>query len=673
MGSTMRSQPFVPSPSPSAASSEPEDHTALTKQEEPDAVTNQHTPWNLSHAPEPGSWGGAADLGRLEERYELYEEIARGGMATVHLGRSVEPGVPRVVAIKQLHSQLAWNPSFVAMFLDEGRLAARVHHPNVVAPLDFVVRQGQGELCLVMEYVHGETLSQLQRRAIAAGRTTAPAIAAGIMIGVLRGLHAAHEATTDDGTPLQIVHRDVSPQNVMVGTDGVARVLDFGVARAKMQDLPTGERDRGGKPAYLAPEQIRFQKIDRRADLFSAGVILWELLTGRRLFRHNDPRMVWVNILSGDIQPPSRFNPAVSPALDLVVLQALERDRARRPPTARAFAQAISDAIDPAGATEIGHWVKSVSGTMLARRAERVAEIMGRAQHKPAASSGARRLSAAATGLASRLAGRLASLVSLRGRGTTPGLLLAALAGMAISSGSSRALLRGTPSVASGTHEAPHRAPQIVPSPPPSIVTLSQVAPAQTQTPPQQEPPPQPKIDVPPSPAARVETGPRAEAPPAAADQETAGDVDPGVDEEEPLVEDAPTVFTVEDGGGPGANRRQSPGPRSAVEVRRRALARIALLNSRAMDAYQRARFESARGLLRTALATCASGRLQRHPIAATTHAFLGVVLIGGFNQSEMGVEQFRQALRIDPNVPLSRRWAKPTVAAAFRQAVART
>jgi serine/threonine protein kinase len=671
MASTMRSQPFVPSPSASSSLSEPEDHTALTKAEEHDAVTNQHTPWELSHAPEPGSWGAAADLGRLEERYELYEEIARGGMATVHLGRSIEPGVPRVVAIKQLHSQLAWNPSFVAMFLDEGRLAARVHHPNVVAPLDFVVRQGQGELCLVMEYVHGETLSQLQRRAIAAGQTTAPAIAAGIMIGVLRGLHAAHEATTDDGTPLQIVHRDVSPQNVMVGTDGVARVLDFGVARAKMQDPPTGERDRGGKPAYLAPEQIRFQKIDRRADLFSAGVILWELLTGRRLFRHNDPRMVWVNILSGDIQPPSRFNPAVSPALDLVVLQALERDRARRPPTARAFAQALSDAIDPAGATEIGHWVKSVSGTMLARRAERVAEIMGRTRHTPAVSNRARRLSAAATGLASRLAGRLASLMSSRGRGTTPGLLLAALAGMAISSGSSRALLRGTPSAASSVHQAALRVPQIVPNPPPSIVSLSQAA--QTQIQPQRDSTPQPTMNVPPSPAARVETGPRAEVPHPAADQETTDDVDPGIGGDEPLVEDAPTVFTVEDAGGPGASRRQSLGPRSAVEVRRRTLARIALLNSRAMDAYQRARFESARGLLRTALATCASGHLQRHPIAATTHAYLGVVLIGGFNQPEMGVEQFRQALRIDPNVPLSRRWAKPTVAAAFRQAVART
>ncbi|MEA2696372.1 MAG: eukaryotic-like serine/threonine-protein kinase, partial [Myxococcales bacterium] len=482
MGSTMRSQPFIPAP-PLSSSSEAEDHTALTKSEEHDAVTNQHTPWEPSRAPEPGSWGGAPDLGRLEERYELYEEIARGGMATVHLGRSVEPGVPRVVAIKLLHSQLAWNPSFVAMFLDEGRLAARVHHPNVVAPLDFVVREGQGELCLVMEYVHGETLSQLQRRAIAAGSTTSPAIAAGIMIGVLRGLHAAHEATTDDGTPLQIVHRDISPQNVMVGTDGVARVLDFGVARAKMQDLPTGERERGGKPAYLAPEQIRFQKIDRRADLFSAGVILWELLAGRRLFRHSDPRMVWVNILSGDIQPPSRFNPAVSPALDLVVLQALERDRARRHPTARAFAQAISDAIDPAGATEIGHWVKSVCGTMLTRRAERVAEIMGRTRQKAAVATGARRWSGAATGLASRLAGRLASLLSLRGRGTTPGLLLAALAGMALSSGSSRALLRRTPSAASGVQEAPHQAPQIVPNPSPSIVPLSQ--PAQTQAQPQ--------------------------------------------------------------------------------------------------------------------------------------------------------------------------------------------
>ncbi|HEY2904206.1 MAG TPA: protein kinase, partial [Polyangia bacterium] len=199
--------------------------TALTKTDARHA-RSKHTPWQHIRHPEPdaGDQGQRpahldADLGRLEDRYELYEEIARGGMATVHLGRSVEPGVPRVVAIKQLHAQLAWNPSFVAMFLDEGRLAARVHHPNVVAPLDFVVRAAEGELCLVMEYVHGETLSHLLNRSIHAGRAPTPAVAAGIMVGVLRGLQAAHEATTEDGAALEIVHRDISPQNIMVGTD----------------------------------------------------------------------------------------------------------------------------------------------------------------------------------------------------------------------------------------------------------------------------------------------------------------------------------------------------------------------------------------------------------------------------------------------------------------------
>jgi len=295
--------------------------------------------------------------------------------------------------------------------------------------------------------------------------------------------------------------------------------------------------------------------------------------------------------------------------------------------------------------------VKGVSGTLLARRAERVAEIMGRTQPK-APAMGARRLSA--------LGARLATLLSFRGRGTTPGLLLAALVGMAISSGSSRALLRGTPSPATAVQQTTHRPPQIVPNPPPSIVPLSQAP----------QPQPQPglaKITAPPSPAARVDSGPRAEAPPRAAVVDDA-------EADEPLLEDAPKVFTVEgDARLRAEDSRQRPATRSAADVRRRALARVVLLNSKAMDAYQRAKFESARGLLRNALAACASGHLQQHPVAAATHAYLGVVLVGGFQQSEMGVEQFRQALRIDRNVPLSRRWAKPAVAAAFRQAVART
>jgi serine/threonine protein kinase len=604
----------MPPPHPTAWD---EGITALTKADGRHRHSEQ-TPWQrrrdlqLDVADREHPANLAADLGRLEDRYEVYEEIARGGMATVHLGRSIEPGVPRVVAIKQLHAQLAWNPSFVAMFLDEGRLASRVHHPNVVAPLDFVVRAAQGELCLVMEYVHGETLSHLLNRSIHAGSAPAPVVAAGIMVGVLRGLQAAHEATTEDGAALEIVHRDISPQNIMVGTDGVAHVLDFGVARAKMQDLPTGERDRGGKPAYLAPEQIRFQKIDRRADLFSAGVVLWELLAGRRLFRHHDPRMVWVSILSGDIPPPSRFNPAVPPALDLVVLQAMERDRGRRPPTARHFAQAIIDAIDVASATEIGQWVQGVSGDVLGQRARRVAEIMG-GHDLPARP--APRLPRKMPALITRFLGWL----SPRRRFSGLGLLVAALAGMAISSGPSRALLRrSTPPAVIQLGRAVH---------PPEFVPLAAL-----------------------------------EIAPTSADQE----------EDDTPAADGPTVFAV-DHEAPPADARRGRKTITPMAARQQAVAQIAALNNKAMLAYQRGNVEAARALLQAALTVAGRARLQRHAIAAIAHADLGIVLVSGFKQPHLGIEQFRQALKIDPNVPLSRRYAKPPVAAAFREAVART
>src|SRR5215471_9492239 len=164
---------------------------------------------------------------RVIGRYALFGEIAAGGMATVHFGRLVGPvGFSRTVAIKRLHAQYAKDPDFVAMFLDEARLASRVQHPNVVTM--------PSEVFLVMEYLQGESLSRLIRDARKAGELVPPGHAASIVAGMLHGLHAAHEAKSERREALNIVHRDVSPQNVLVGTDGAARVLDFGVAKAAM-------------------------------------------------------------------------------------------------------------------------------------------------------------------------------------------------------------------------------------------------------------------------------------------------------------------------------------------------------------------------------------------------------------------------------------------------------
>src|ERR1019366_2190828 len=211
-------------------------------------------------------------------RYIVYGEIASGGMATVHFGRLTGvAGFARSVAIKRLHPQYARDPDFVKMFLDEARLAARITHPNVVATLD-VVSEGE-DLLLVMDYVRGVSLSQLSRIMRARGERIPPLIVSGVIAGVLHGLHAAHEAKSETGQRLDIVHRDVSPQNCLVGTDGVARVLDFGVAKAAGRLQTTRDGQLKGKLSYMAPEQIHGATVTRRTDIYAASVVLWETLT----------------------------------------------------------------------------------------------------------------------------------------------------------------------------------------------------------------------------------------------------------------------------------------------------------------------------------------------------------------------------------------------------------
>src|SRR6185436_11579431 len=208
--------------------------------------------------------------GRTFGRYVMYDEIAAGGMATVHLGRlRGERGFARTVAIKRLHSQYARDPDFVSMLVDEARIAARVKHPNVVPPLDIIATEAE-ELLLVMEYVHGEVLARLLGICVRRGEAVPPEIVVAIMVGALSGLHAAHEATSDHGEPLEIVHRDVSPPNILVGADGVARVLDFGVAKAGMRATITHDGSTKGKISYMSPEQLRGGVVDRRTDVFAA-------------------------------------------------------------------------------------------------------------------------------------------------------------------------------------------------------------------------------------------------------------------------------------------------------------------------------------------------------------------------------------------------------------------
>ncbi len=328
----------------------------------------------------------ARSKGRLVGRYVVHDRIAAGGMATVHLGRLIgAAGFSRTVAVKRLHDCYAKDPEFVAMLLDEARLAATIRHPNVVPTLD-VVAEG-GELLVVMEYVEGDSLAHLAKLSLQRGQRVPPAFAAAIVAQALHGLHAAHEAHDRNGEPLGIVHRDVSPQNILVGADGVARVLDFGIAKAASRATSTEDGQIKGKTAYMAPEQLQHGSVDRRTDVFAAAVCLWELLASRRLFLGDSPQETMARVLTATIDPPSKHGSDVAPALDAVVMRGLERDADRRFATAEEMAHALEDAVKTPRPKEIGAWVCDVAAATLSARAELV-QVVERSSHRIEAAQG---------------------------------------------------------------------------------------------------------------------------------------------------------------------------------------------------------------------------------------------------------------------------------------------
>jgi serine/threonine-protein kinase len=316
-------------------------------------------------------------------RYALYDKIASGGMATVHLGRLIGPiGFSRTVAIKRMLPQFVSDPGFVSMFVDEARMASRIRHPNVVPTLDVVAEAD--ELFLVLEYVHGETLSQLIKAMSACEGRIPPHIAAGIVCGMLHGLHSAHHVKNERGEPLGLVHRDVSPQNVLVGTDGVARLLDFGVAKATGRMQVTTKGQVKGKLAYMAPEQVR-GTVTPKSDVYSASAVLWEALTCHRLFQNVTWQNVTQIIMEREVAPPSAIVPQLSRELDAIVLKGLEKDPDMRFESALDMALAIERCMHIAPAHEIGEWVTRTASGVLAVRAQKIADIESRASDDPAA------------------------------------------------------------------------------------------------------------------------------------------------------------------------------------------------------------------------------------------------------------------------------------------------
>ncbi len=319
---------------------------------------------------------------RLAGRYAVCDEIAAGGTATVHFGRLLGQGFARTVAIKRLHPAYARDPQFTGMFLDEARLAARIRHPNVCSILDVVTVDDVP--CLVLDYVHGEPLAKLIHAAVQNDETVPYDVAAGIVCGMLHGLHEAHEATDERGEPLHIIHRDVSPQNVLVGTDGVPRVVDFGLAKAVGRLQNTAEGQLKGKLGYMAPEQFALAEIDRRVDVYSAAVVLWESLTGQFLFDRSAPSSLMHQILEGEVRPPSAVAADIPAELDEVCMRGLSRNPSDRFATAHDMAVAIESAIVLPSPREIGAWVERVAGDVLRERARVLARI--EAEHPSAPS-----------------------------------------------------------------------------------------------------------------------------------------------------------------------------------------------------------------------------------------------------------------------------------------------
>jgi serine/threonine protein kinase len=301
-------------------------------------------------------------------RYLLFDEFAKGGMATVHLGRlDGAGGFSRVVAIKRLHRHLLKDAEFTRMLLTEARLAARIRHPNVIPMLDVV--SDAGEVLLVMEYVDGESLSPVCRRLAKQYQEVPFDIVTRVMADVLNGLHAVHEAVDEKGKRIGLIHRDVSPQNIMVGTEGAGRIFDFGVAKAMQHVEHTAPHSIKGKSAYMSPEQIRGESLTHHSDIFAAGICTWELITLRRLFGAANERDRMDRIQAGHYPAPSERRDDVPEALDRVVMRALALDPADRFDTAQEFAEALAEAVRPATPRRVSEWLRAAVSDSLDHRA----------------------------------------------------------------------------------------------------------------------------------------------------------------------------------------------------------------------------------------------------------------------------------------------------------------
>lgn len=304
-------------------------------------------------------------------RYRIVDEIGVGGMASVHLARvDGAGGVQKWVAIKRIHQHLVQDEQVVKMFMDEARIAASISHPNVAQVFD--VGSDNNVHWLAMEYLHGEPLREVLRYEMECGNLMDPALATRIVAEAAEGLHAAHELRGQDGNWLNLVHRDVTPHNLFVTYDGVVKVVDFGIAKVAHRLSETQAGTLKGKIAYMAPEQAAGRELDRRTDIFSLGVVLWELLTGMRLFRMESDLETYERVRMCQVPSPSTILAGFPQELDEIVMKALRKDPAQRFQTAREFSRALNQFLVHSGrfigAEEKAGYLSAVFGDRIAQR-----------------------------------------------------------------------------------------------------------------------------------------------------------------------------------------------------------------------------------------------------------------------------------------------------------------
>lgn len=308
--------------------------------------------------------------------YEVIEQVRSGGMATLFLARRHgAAGFKRRAAIKVIHPHLSFDERFVRMFVDEARICSQISHPNVVHVEEF--GEDRGLHYLVMEYIDGCSASQMLRFLRNHNRKMSPAMASRIVMLVAGGLHGAHETRGEDGQPLNIVHRDVSASNVLVSKDGHVKIIDFGIALARGRLAATAtDYALKGKLRYMSPEQAMRRDVDRRSDVYSLGVVFWELLAGRALHEETDEIALLQRLKEGVVEPPSERNPDVPRELDDLVLRMLANDPAHRPQTAWQVRRSIVDVMPGAlqiETNELGGLAAEVSAAAAQRKKERAA------------------------------------------------------------------------------------------------------------------------------------------------------------------------------------------------------------------------------------------------------------------------------------------------------------